>query len=377
MSNRFYYDSYLHRYTEAQLENSQLRREILNLKEQVQTLKWYSGDLKNENNREKLKTAEQGRFYNTKVNDLEHTVSDLRHDNYLVKKEAGLKAKQLNEEKQLAQSRAERLEWLNAELRREKDRHARLASEYEYQSLRKASEASQIRSELSQERRRTEVLDRLNSSLERSNANLSFELSAKRVELKESGDRIERLTGDRDRLLTDVSYTRERLNETRDKLNETKSLLNRSELNNSVLSTSLKKEQKEKESLRQNSFELTRENLDCTRKNQEYKQKLLNHERMFREVYEESRNHLEKLVVLAQRNHDISVDDLSPLSDNESGLDLNKSDAFTNFHEKQQNPSQDVKKSIHDDISRDLRMYRLESNLNDSLERLKKTFGSV
>lgn len=384
--SRFYTDSYLHRYTEAQIENNHLRREILELKDQIQSMKFYNGDLKTENTREKLRHAEQSRFLSSRLNELELTLSDLRTDNYLTKKEAQLKVKQLNEEKALAASRAEQLEWLNQQLRDEKNRHLRLSSELEYKLQKQATELSSTRLALDRERSRNDSLYSLNSSLnsenlrkslelkdtqrklistEVDNTRLSIEIQNKRDELKASSDRIQLLREDRNRLLHEVSETKEELNRTRSRLDQTLT-------SNEILQTSLEREKREKESYRQSSFELTQNNLEMERLNADYARKLKNHEKMFEEVYNESRNQLEKIVRLAERNLDISRQDASR-SFQEASVDevplnnLNSSNAFTEYHEKQ------LKKNhLEDSHARDLRMHRLESTLSDSLDRLRR-----
>mmetsp|Transcript_1563 Transcript_1563/g.5373 ORF Transcript_1563/g.5373 Transcript_1563/m.5373 type:complete len:424 (-) Transcript_1563:1029-2300(-) len=414
--NRPYYDSYSYRYAESQLDNERLRRHIRELKGQVQNLKWYTDDLKNEKSRDTLRIAEDSRYLSSKLNNLEYTLTDLRHENYMTKKEANLEIKKLNEEISTAQTRVNNLEWLNEELRKEKAKKAKLAAELEYETTKKSTEVYKTRRELEDERKRAESLERLNSSLnsdyfkkslelkdrekkiselEFKTSTLSSDVYSKELKLKESESKILNLEDQRSQLLSETFATKQELNETRSRLQDT-------ELSKSLLEKSLHTEQREAEFLRSKNVELS---VTKTK----YERQLQQHDQMFRSMYEDSMRQLENTrnnVITAEKNLELSrvdpatyeydyvdrkyetlrrstVDVNSTLNDIKGRLnrstdasDLNSSTSFTNYYENKYGASttgSPVEKSrLYEDIERDLRMYRMERSLNDSLERLKK-----
>lgn len=413
--HRPYYDSYSYRYAESQLENERLRRHVRELKSQVQNLKWYTNDLKNEKSRDTLKQAEESRHMNSKLNNLEFSLSDLKHENYMSKKQADMEIKKLNEEIATSQTRISNLEWLNEELRKEKAKKARLAAELEYQNTKASTEVYKTKKELDDERRRAESLERLNSSLnsdyyrksqelkdserrisqlEVKNSTLNVDVYEKERQIKQSQSKIDNLEEQRSQLLNESFETKQELEKTKSRLYDT-------ELSKSALERSLRDEQRESGYLRD-------KNLELSSSNSKYERQLQQHDQMFKSMYEESIRQLENTrnnAITAEKNLELSkvdpttyeysyvdrkyetlrnsgVNVNSTLNDikgklNRSGeqpSDMNSSTAFTNYYEKKygDSPSPSGEKSrLYEDIERDLRMYRMERSLNDSLDRLR------
>lgn len=376
------YDPYSYRYHDSQLENERLRRQILDLKRQVQTLKWNNGDLKSDTVRESLKSAEESRRLHSKIVGLETSVIDLERDSYLFKKDASTKLKQLNEEVSFHQTHAQRLEWLNKELKREKANHARIAAEVELELLRKENEANTIRRSLDQERRRAETLERLNSSinsdysrksielldtksrvraLEVESSRLESQVETKKLLLRASEDRISTLNRDRSKLLSENIEIRDDLNKTRSRLNDVESF-------NRTLNDSLRIE-------RERATHLADESAELSMQNEDFGSRLKNHQQVYEDTvyeYERQLKQMTNFVENAKKNLNMFRSDASIVDHHvgktESPKDLNRSDAFTSFHEKnihQKEPQ------WNDDLERSIRLEATEKQLNRSIEKLK------
>lgn len=418
---RPYYDSYSYRFAESQIENERLRREVRDLSHQVNNLKWYNTDLKNSGTKESLKVAELTRFQESKINDLEFLASDLRSSLYDTQRQRNLETKKLNEELNRSQSRLNNLEWLNNELKKEKSNVAKDNSELRYTNATLSTENYRKQRALEEEKKRASLLESrvslLNTTVyekeletkekERKIADLKFKntslnssLYSKDLQLRSTTEKVVDLEKKTSNLLTENYSTRKELEKERlekSSLQLQNNSLNRSldiekrtahnlrEQNSTLLSETLVQSRKlrKNEELFKSIYDEQAAALDATRRSFITAEKNLELSRMDPDTYEysyldrkyESLKHEQSVLEQERTLRDIK----DKLNESKSKVaagtttaaaadDLNTSTAFTDYYENKYGKSS----KLYEDIERDLRMYRIEQSLNDSLTRLRK-----
>mmetsp|Transcript_10516 Transcript_10516/g.15375 ORF Transcript_10516/g.15375 Transcript_10516/m.15375 type:complete len:462 (+) Transcript_10516:55-1440(+) len=456
--HRPYLDSFSYRYAESQLENERLRRHIKELNTQVANLKWYNSELKNEKTKTEVTSAEHARSLNSRIHELELENSDIKNQSFMKERELSNDVKSLKGKLNESQSRINNLEWLNTELRKEKEGKMKEVNELALEKSKLGTEVYRFTKEIDEKKRLISALESRVNNLSTHNSEKTFQLqqmnkervdlSTQKAALEARYNTVEQLLQKREEEVMDLTRRKRALleetitqqqqmkklngdlgmlqaenNLNRSKLEETskrnQSLLNSSyeqskqleekekklreySTYNSILSsekerlaTSLDSTKRLADSLRESNNDLR---LDTLKKERQLKQ----NESLFRDMARERTMQLEEAknsAIEAERNVSLSkLDPVSPdytiventfngLKNSTSAIDvslrvdeaktrlnssLNSSSSFSDYYNnKFGSPSSNVQA----EIERDLKLYRMEQSLNDSLERLRRNLS--